>query len=470
MGRAGRQWWNPEKQRYEGMTIIDSVVYVGSSDPDIDKRNRTAALKKAIRASDILNDNIVFSPYARPEVWGGNGRPSIPPIFSNDLNVEEYSTLEELHSINSEISKINREDWVEIDAELKAKLQAQATRVGTVKGIFKKIKEIPEGMGEQTIYNIVYGEQKTAPREHIDAILSTFEEMPSLRPMMIRDLVKIRAERKRTKTGARNLFRMISDPPFGLTETNVKAILSGQKEEVYDGVLEAIFTAYASIRQMTDAEKRAVSVCKSKKLISVRSLPTELAEGKDEISRVEIARIIRGDYNDVVFQDCNIKVVIESLPYREVTNAERTAIIAERERTGATPAQVFAQIDPCPKGLNEKTIVKAIEDIVRGLTFGYYVKDILSGYKKLQDNRRIQITEEMRNILNSHIDRTDKRGKAITAMAGCPETLKYQAIEYWRRNAKSAFESEWNWVMNAYESLPDKTPEVSAKNDGPLPM
>ena len=130
LGRGARKWYNEKKQRYEGLTFCDTIVYIGSDDPDRDAYLRERALRNATIASDILEDNIVFSPSFRisPPSFGGR----YDPVFEDDPNVEEYTKLEDVKTFLAErkelVSQIvDRSDYIRITGKMLEQLILNAS-------------------------------------------------------------------------------------------------------------------------------------------------------------------------------------------------------------------------------------------------------------------------------------------------------------------------------------------------------
>jgi hypothetical protein len=65
IGRGGRKWFNEAKNRYEGLTVFDPIIYIGSDDSEADKRLRKKALKQATSVKSILEDTCVLGPQAK---------------------------------------------------------------------------------------------------------------------------------------------------------------------------------------------------------------------------------------------------------------------------------------------------------------------------------------------------------------------------------------------------------------------
>ncbi len=109
LGRGARKWWNEKKERWEGLTFIDTIVYIGSDDPDEDARLRSLAILGSVTARQVLEESYVVSeeferePYEFNLPSGGGYRGS----FEIDgQNIEEYAELDDLAIFDAEKQKI----------------------------------------------------------------------------------------------------------------------------------------------------------------------------------------------------------------------------------------------------------------------------------------------------------------------------------------------------------------------------
>jgi len=184
--------------------------------------------------------------------------------------------------------------------------------------------------------------------------------------------------------------------------------------------------------------------------------------------------------------------------YVELTPVRQDAIKAEIERTAVGIHALFNKIEDCQPGLNAKIIAN-------WLTHTKFAKEshyeyVLNRYKSLSSNiecdvlpslaglnrddpdfrwlkrnqkldqrgqnspervkrpTRIPITDEMRELLNSEIERTGACLQTLVRLR--PESankLKGPKISFWRYGrTKKANVLEWEYVISALCSLPDK--------------
>lgn len=115
LGRGARKWRNDAKRRYEGLTFVDTIVYIGSRDPQKDKRLESAALRRAQTVFDILEGTYVLGPEKKQKP--SKPTPPSPGLFLDDENVKEFATLDRTYVIESEIDKAKQEGWIEYTME-----------------------------------------------------------------------------------------------------------------------------------------------------------------------------------------------------------------------------------------------------------------------------------------------------------------------------------------------------------------
>ena len=114
LGRGARQWWNEAKQRYEGLTVIDTAIYIGSKDQAEDRKRRDEALTSAVSVKNVLEDPMVIGPDGKIKGYrglggstsGGGGSNGGEAYFVDNLNIEYYSDVESIHAIEAEVEKL----------------------------------------------------------------------------------------------------------------------------------------------------------------------------------------------------------------------------------------------------------------------------------------------------------------------------------------------------------------------------
>ncbi len=106
IGRAARKWFNEAKQRYEGATIVDTIVYEGSDDPEQDESNKKYAIRYAIMAWAVLEGTAVFAPEFEEKREGNGGGEGGRVRAELGLNVTSYINLEDIQAIHAYQQKL----------------------------------------------------------------------------------------------------------------------------------------------------------------------------------------------------------------------------------------------------------------------------------------------------------------------------------------------------------------------------
>lgn len=387
VGRGARKWWNEDKQRFEGLTVIDSTIYIGSHDPKEDGYIKDAALRTSVTVKDILEDLIVLSPSALRQSPGpgSGGLGGGYDLFDDDPNIEYVVDLEELYRLEKGISELRRDHWILLDDELKAELQAESERVGTTKGIMKFMKDAPSGLTDASVYNIVWGIQKTAPVEHVDAIRRTFSSMKTLSLVKLDGAVmaEILAEKARTGAGERFIFGQMQNKPDGITKDNIRDILNGTKKETSQEYVDAILETYRSLRKLSVEERKKIKAAKKDKKYPFKRIIEQMPEDAG-FTKSELTRVL--SLADTFFRDDVINAAMDYIfpSLREaVTQKHIDDILAERERTGvgfSILVKTFGKA--CGFNLNN---VKAIAYGYKKTTPKGQIEDILNAYGSLPD-------------------------------------------------------------------------------------
>jgi superfamily II DNA or RNA helicase len=189
-GRAARKWWNVDKQRSEGMSFIDTVVYVGSNDKDQDKSNREIALRRAVLVSSILDGTEVFSEkFETAATKSKRAKDSLatsrPKIFAETDTVEEYATLEDIKNIHAQINYLRRNDVVEITEPFRLSLgeQMKQKEMGAKALIQSLGADCPDDLTASMIDTWQTGVVKTARSEHWNAVIDLLMNQPDAKPI-----------------------------------------------------------------------------------------------------------------------------------------------------------------------------------------------------------------------------------------------------------------------------------------------
>ncbi|MBI1302068.1 MAG: DEAD/DEAH box helicase [Alphaproteobacteria bacterium] len=408
IGRGARQWENTNKDnRLEGLTFVDTIIYEGSEDLEIDKQNRKIALSKARLAKDILGDVCVLGPHA-PEVNTTSRGRQARPIFGP--NVTSYVELEDIQTIIAERSHLLREHYVEITDEMREQLIEHRER--TLISPQKLLDHIaPEEMPENLTHQIVgkwfppiNGEgrpAKTADIKHLEIVLKTYASLPTAtaRPVPIEEryIENLKAQIERTGFGFTRFLSRFPDCPEGLNINKMITWLDGRAKT---------------------------------------ALPEHL------------------DWVEMRFEELpdNTKL--------EMGETERKALTDEKERTGV--AEYALVKDPStPEGLTGPIIASWLNgSVVRTERDSY--DWVLNKWQELPDKKqRIEFTQEMYDELVEQKKRTGVgQNKLLSQAKDCPTDLTAGTVASWfhKKNGKlkETLRKDWyEWVINRWRSLPD---------------
>lgn len=409
IGRGARRWWNPAKGRYEGLTVIDTVVYVGSKDPDINSRSRAEALRKAISVSEILEESYVLGPAAPPKQESkSSGSAPLPWL---DPNVEYYSTTEEVYQLESEISRLRREHMVEVTAEYVARLKAHITRTALgVYAMFSEAEGAPDGFHYKMVDSWLSGAARTASKDCLDWAMRKYEETETSTKTEITDerRQKLREQVERTGVGAIRVLKM-GKPPEGTNHLIVQNWLSGGTKIAEEAALRWVEQKY-------------------------ESLPDKVVS--------------------------TVKIKPEDI--KNLANLRR--------KTGWGPETLYNRAKIVPTGLTLPNLSRLFNGEAKTFDEKQY-NWVVSTLENLpEDERIIKITEKMRRELLRHCDRTGVGPSLILSVLGerCPEGLRRHTLQGWKDGRVASTKSGmWKLVIGAYRELPRSETKIWKFEDVP---
>jgi len=274
LGRGLRKWWNDLKERFEGVTIIDTVIYLSDDDPDIEERNRGRALVNTVSVKQVLEGSFIGSddyfkdlektPSSKRKAYKAKS------LFDDDPDVDEYTSLEELYALEEEVSILRREYRIFFSADLRKEFQSHEKRTGLGgEAIFNRIVNPPEGLDGSIAHNIVKGKNKSVDSSYVTALLDTYRKQPdtvmvpiskidadkileayeqqpdnTIEPILEDDADKMTAETERTGLTGKTLFSRISNPPKGLTKSVTDNIVAGVTKSAKIEFIKTILDTY----------------------------------------------------------------------------------------------------------------------------------------------------------------------------------------------------------------------------------
>ena len=237
LGRGARRWYNSAKRRQEGLTFIETLIYVGSADSAQNEKLLNAMLSRATFANDILDGSaqiidptlppprppIVFPPIdgpgpkelppepppililpppVLPPPKGGLPVPPpivpppiVPPpppkLIDTGLTVTGYDTPEQIKTFLSQREKARAEEpvienWPE-SAEYQSWCELHKRKGSPGGRVLLKAATLDEeeagglfGQGHSIIGRIIRGDVQEVTRPQYEALILLIEAMPGL--------------------------------------------------------------------------------------------------------------------------------------------------------------------------------------------------------------------------------------------------------------------------------------------------
>lgn len=466
IGRGARKWWNEAKERSEGLTVIDTAIYIGSNDKEEDELLRAQALRKSVSVKEILEESPILGPGAPQSDLSGDGgrRDGGEDLFHDDPNVEYATDIEHIHEIEAEVSELRREHFIPITDEMRKELNEQVERTGVGSKALLSMFDIHLDFSHGLIDGWRSSRTLTVDKNKWSLVIDTYRMIPDqIRSLEITDDMRknLNCEVQRTGVGSVRLLQ-IDGVPEGLTETKVNnwrygGIVFANLEE-WCWVLQTYKSLDSQFRlteehriQLRDHMDR--TGVGAKKLVSMPGAPEALQvymldnwlNGNMNAPDPDIWRWVINTY--------------ETLPVQfKITQAKKKELNNHVERTGVSPYTLVRSVD---------AVSDIKEHLIRSWRNGNALSAdeiiwnrVISAYAELPDKDgapKIKITDAKRKELLSEFERTAIGSDKILKLGSPPKTLTSQKIKTWRSGrTKTAIVSEWNWVMRTYKSQPDR--------------
>jgi superfamily II DNA or RNA helicase len=422
IGRGARKWWNEKKQRWEGMTIIDTFLYIGDPDKKKQALNRERAISETIFSIKILGATNVLGPEApktqnKPVKSKGNGGNWDEDVLRDDPNLECYITEEETHIISADISRIAKEHIIEITEEMYAELREEVERTGIGGTRFYTLlqKRWPKNLSPNIITPIVRGEQQSISKDHWEWIMEQYKSFDTIVPTRkIRITTEMRNEFEHQveRTGIKaHVFHdhFKEEWPKGLSPQLINRILSGDAKSILKDHWEWIMEHYKSFDTITP------------------------------MTRIEITPKMRNEFKHQV---------------------ERTAI------KSITFNKRFKK--NWPNGLSPRIVGDIISGKAKSIVKDHWewIMEHYKSFDTVAPMTRIEITSKMLSELEYHVERTNIKDSLLhdRFKKVWPEGLSAKIIAAIRRqDTKTLPEPHWNFIIETYASLPDAKPKLKGK-------
>ncbi len=491
LGRGARRWFNERKDRYEGLTFIDSIIYIGSDDDKIDLQRETRARRNAVTARDVMNgEAYVLSPkeakkeealkekdltYKRGKV-----------IFPDDDNIKEYTDLEALETFSSEQGEFKKDrfkGYEPIPEEDLAFLRSEAERTGLGgSAIFSTTNLWPNGLTGSHAADVVHGDNKTSRPIWIGALKATYIIQPDSEnePISEEDLAFLKSAAERTGVGGKIIFKSITTPPTGLNKENAYALVAGKRKNAPPSWIKALKEAYLLL---PDAKtKKPISKGDLEFLQSevtrtgltggaIFKMIKDPPEGFDGRISGNVVRGVRKYLHPLWVK--TLKKAYRKQPTSNLKKVKQEPISkedfaflkSEAERTGLKGAEVFNRMKKRPEGMTKRHAA-SIQSGEKHAAPPSFTQALKVGYKNQLDKiiKYKPISYAEWKFLRSEVDRTRLNGAAaFNLIEHSPEGMtKFDAndIIVHQKAKPSAFIKA---LKEIYAKQPDATPKPRPK-------
>lgn len=416
IGRAARQWWNPEKDRNEGATIIDSIVYVGSNDPEQDKKWRDYAVRNAIMAWSVLDGTAVFVPKedfgARTSGTSGGGGGGVSAVLG--LDVTSHISLEELQAIYADQKKLQEDDTIPFTSEMRKVLKDEIQRTGLKpKRFLKKCPELGEfGIADHYVIIRLNG-GVTISQSKWDKIIEAYRNLPNYSKIPLssemKDVLKAHMDRTDIKSDA--FVKKFGNLDDTINRAGIDYLFRPETLEVEKDLWDWLIAGYERLPDNSKIEF--------------------IEERKNELRAHMIRTGVGAKTFLSIYGDLGKKVnhhKINNMFLPSVKTIEKDILewlVRGYEKLPDAPPKVEISL---PQGLSDK---------------------------------KIPLTDGMKTLIKQHIERSGIGLKRFMNKFGdlegyvTPPMLTRITVE----KTKSVTEGVWNWLIEGYESLPDKKPQ-----------
>lgn len=408
IGRPARKWWNPIKERLEGATVIDSIIYNGSNDPEEDKWREDNAIRNAVMAWSVLEGTAVFSPKEEfraksNNISSGSGFCGVSPVLG--LDVSSYIELEDLQAIYAEQRKLQGKNRIEITNEMREELNSLMAQKGVASQALIKAAKI-ENIKPYFINNWGSGEVISADIDDWNHVIESLRGLPDRIP---RDTIQITDKMREELNSLMDKKGFKSYALIKVTNLEIKA---NAINDWKDGRAKTV--------NKPDWEKviAALQLLPDKKIKNIIQITDEMLDVMNALM------MQKGVGSQALLSRVNIE------------NIKPTMIESWRSKDAKS-----ADHDMWDK--------------------------VISALEGLPDTTIFSITADMRNNLNNLMAIKSIGSRALIKTGNLEEGRS--AIEGWRTGKiKTTDKKRWDKVIEALESLPDMAPSRTS-SDIPKP-
>jgi superfamily II DNA or RNA helicase len=512
IGRGARKWWNPIKQRWEGMTIIDTVLYIGDKDKEQNELNRERAIRNSISVKDVLGENFVYAPSAPPKapkdkepqeddniifepyIEDDSDFPEKPQIKKNndwlDDNVEIYVTEDEIFILDAQVARARKEHIIEITEEMVEELRSEVerTNVGSKK-FYTLHQEIwPEDLSPSIIHSIFRNKTKIA-EYHLNWIKQTYKTLETVEQMKKVDITpqiieELKSEMQRTNVGSQKLYALHQEIwPEGLTPRILDYIFSKASKIISEPHLNWIKQTYKTletVEQMkrVDITPQIIEELKSEMQRTNVGGPKFYTLHQEiwpkDLSPSIIACILRNTktiaepYLNWIKQTYKTLETVEQMKKVDITPQIIEELKNEMQRTNVGSQKLYAlHQEIWPEGLTPRIIDSSIFGNTKTIAEPYlnWIKQTYKTLETVEQMKKVDITPQIIEELKSEIQRTNIGGQKLYALHQeiWPKGLTPRIIDGIFRNTKTIAEPYLDFLIQTYASLPDAKPKLKGE-------
>ena len=407
IGRALRRYWNKAKDRWEGATIIDTVVYHGDDDIIKDQVKREGTILGVVTAWQILSDTVVYGPGSKPSKKSTTNSP-LPPINIDGVSVESFTTIESINIVKAGLDaiankRVSLDEALDDGATRRSRLTSECERTGLgayaicgrLAAYCRNTGITMDAFSYKVLDTWLKGHVFNADAHHYSLVMEEYARAPSSMlgiKIDLRDVTDgkqthqslLLAERDRTGMGAQVIFSRLFErckrqkiSLDGVNHRMVQAWLDGNTFFASKAFLKLIMDEYGmapTAASVTRIEFRVPILGGKSRYELLVAEKERTGLGNVEIAKLLLSRLPKNDpfhqmrikeYVGSWFRHSNVKSVDQRLydlvmaEYQLLPNTDlvllddcgeqslspRQHLQAERDRTGASGRRIFNALE-----------------------------------------------------------------------------------------------------------------------------
>ena len=446
IGRGGREFWNEFKQRYEGLTVFDPVIYIGSRDPKEDEKLRAKALAKVTSVESILEDTCVLGPVA-PMGYGitllkkkdefpeeAFSTIAIKKLKKNSFHIRIYDQYgEELDYGDVDIDKKMTKEIEDLftDPQLLDKQSyhqylAKELRLNVghlVPEEGKPGKPKPFANNPNIEYHTDFGQIYRLEREKAKYRKEEWMEIPEEK------FLAIQTEKKRTGAGAATIMKAMKNRDDGLSPDIISNIISGGTKSApvdwIDQILNTLKRLPDLLEEEIIPENKKLRLTEEEKRTGLKgnAIFRKMENHPDRMEPHHAVTIVSGDkkyappsWVDALLStyaqqpDAKVELETKPIPKRKIDKIQ-----SEYRRTGVAGKTLFKSIKEHPTGLTAEILQRIVSGQRTSEAEGWS-DAIISAYAELPDKvikNKKPVRSDTASKLQSEFVRTGIGGAAL---------------------------------------------------------